>query len=60
MTGKKENLHDYRSLDNDGVVKFDNNRKCYVKGYGKVTNRKFTVNRVAYVKGLHHKLISVS
>ncbi|CAI9270804.1 unnamed protein product [Lactuca saligna] len=37
-----------------------NKNKCKVKGYGKVTNDNFTVNRVAYVKGLQHNLISVS
>ena len=26
MTGRKENLRDYRSLENAGVVKFGNNR----------------------------------
>ena len=60
MTGRKENLRDYRSLENAGVVKFGNNHKCQVKGYGKVTNGNFTVNRVAYVEGLQHNLISVS
>ena len=38
MTGRKENLRDYRSLENVGVIKFGNNHKCQVKGYGKVTN----------------------
>ena len=60
MTGRKENLRDYRSLENARVVKFGNNHKCQVKGYGKVTNGNFTVNRVAYVEGLQHNLISVS
>ncbi|XP_023752546.1 uncharacterized protein LOC111900907 [Lactuca sativa] len=60
MTGKKENLRDFRSLKNAGVVKFGNNQKCQVKGYGKITNGQFTVNRVAYVEGLQHNLISVS
>ena len=59
MIGRKDNLRDFQKLDNDGVVKFDN-KKCKVKGYDKVTNRKFTVNRVAYVEGLKHNLISVS
>lgn len=31
-----------------------------MKGYGNVTNGQFTVNRVAYVEGLQHNLISVS
>ena len=60
MTGKKENLRDFRSLENAGVVNFGNNHKCQVKGYGKVTNGQFTVNRVAYVEGLQHNLISIS
>ena len=53
-------MRDYRSLKNAGVVKFGNNHKCQVKGYGKVMNGKFTVKRVAYVEGLWHNLISVS
>ena len=57
MTGRKENLRDYRSWENDGEVKFGNNQKCNIKGYGKVTNGKFTVNRVAYVEGLKHNLL---
>ncbi|XP_052625604.1 uncharacterized protein LOC128132724 [Lactuca sativa] len=60
MTGRKENMRDYRSLENVGVVKFVNNQKCKVKGYGKVTNGKFIVNRVAYVEGLKHNLVSVT
>ena len=60
MTGRKENLRDFRSLENAGVVKFGNNHKCQVKGYSKVTNGKFTVNHVTYVEGLKHNLISVS
>lgn len=42
------------------MVKFGNNNKFKVKGYGKVTNGKFTVNQVAYVEGLQHNLISIS
>ena len=57
MTRRKENLRDFRSLENAGVVKFGNNHKCQVKGYG--IDGKFIVNRVAYVKGLQHNLISV-
>ena len=60
MTGQKENLCDFRSLENSRVVKFINNQKCQVKGYGKVTTGKFMVNRVAYIEGLQHNLISVS
>ena len=51
---------DFRSLENVGVVKFGNNQKSKVKGYGKVMNGKFTINQVTYVEGLQHNLISVS
>ena len=47
-------------MENVGVVKFGNNNMCKVKGYNKLMNEKFVVNRVAYVKGLNHNLISVS
>ena len=60
MTRRKDHLRDFRSIENAGVMKFGNNKKCQVKGYGKVTNGQFTVNRVAYVEGLQHNLISVS
>ena len=60
MTGRKENLRDYRSLENAGVAKFGNNQKCHVKGFWKITNVQFMVNQVAYVEGLQHNLISVS
>lgn len=60
MTGRKEELQDFQSYENVGVVKFGNNQKCKVKGYGKVMNGKFIVNRVAYVEGLQYNLISVS
>lgn len=59
MTGRKENLHEFQKLDNVEVVKFGNN-KCKVKGYRIVKNGEYTVNRVAYVEGLKHNLISVS
>lgn len=60
MIGRKENLCDYQTLENVGVVKFRNNHKCHVRGYGKITNGNFTVNRVAYVEDLQHNLISFS
>ena len=56
----KENLRDFRKLDNVGVVKFLNNQKWKVKGIEKVMNGKFKVNKVVYVKGLKHNLMSIS
>lgn len=41
-------------------MKFGNNNKCTIKGYGKITNGNFTINQVSYVKGLKDNLISFS
>ena len=60
MTGKIEYLKDFRELQGAGYVKFGNNNLAEIKGYGKITNGDFTINKVAYVKGLKHNLISVS
>ena len=43
-----------------GYVIFGNNDLAEIKGYGKITNGDFTINKVAYVEGLKHNLISVS
>ena len=60
MTGRKEELREYRSLANGGNVKFGNNSFGTIKGYGMITNGDFTIRKVAYVEGLQHNLISVS
>ncbi|KAI3494513.1 hypothetical protein L1887_40762 [Cichorium endivia] len=60
MTGKREYLRDYRTLDDAGNVRFGNNDTCPIRGYGKITNGQFTINRVAFVEGLKHNLVSIS
>ncbi|KAI3782315.1 hypothetical protein L2E82_12357 [Cichorium intybus] len=60
MTGRKEYLRDYRNLDDAGNVCFGNNETCPIRGYGKITNGQFTINRVAFVEGLKHNLVSIS
>ena len=60
MTGRKEELREYRSLSNGGNVKFGNNSYGTIKGYGMITNGDFTIRKAAYVEGLQHNLISVS
>ncbi|KAL4556842.1 hypothetical protein LXL04_035006 [Taraxacum kok-saghyz] len=60
MTGKIERLKDFRGLKGAGYVIFGNNDVAEIKGYGKLTNGEFTINKVAYVEGLMHNLISVS
>ncbi|KAL4578457.1 hypothetical protein LXL04_014580 [Taraxacum kok-saghyz] len=60
MTGKIDYLKDFRELQGVGYVKFGNNELAEIKGYGKITNGDFTINKVAFVEGLKHNLISVS
>nr|KAJ0227036.1 hypothetical protein LSAT_V11C100049630 [Lactuca sativa] len=60
MTGRKEELREFRSLKDGGFVKFGNNSYGTIKGYGMITNGDFSIRKVAYVEGLQHNLISVS
>ena len=60
MTGRKEELREFRSLKDGGSVKFGNNSYGTIKGYGMITNGDFSIRKVAYVEGLQHNLISVS
>ena len=59
MTGRKEELREYRELKNGGLVKFGNNALREIKGYGMITNGHFSIRKVAYVEGMQHNLISV-
>ncbi|KAL7591015.1 hypothetical protein Lser_V15G34603 [Lactuca serriola] len=58
MTGRKEELQEFRALKDGGKVKYMNNSFGKIKGYDMITNGEFS--KVAYLKGLHHNLISVS
>ena len=60
MTGRKEELREFRSLKDGGIVKYGNNSFGTIKGYGMITNGEFSIRKVAYVEGLQHNLISVS
>nr|KAJ0198963.1 hypothetical protein LSAT_V11C600321730 [Lactuca sativa] len=60
MTGRKEELREFRSLKDGGSVKFGNNSYGTIKGYNMITNGDFSIRKVAYVEGLQHNLISVS
>ncbi|KAL4590865.1 hypothetical protein LXL04_003810 [Taraxacum kok-saghyz] len=50
MTGRKEQLRDFRKLKDGGRMKFGNNHIAEIKGYGQITNGEFTIKRVAYHK----------
>ena len=60
MTGRKEELREFRSLEDGGCVKYGNKSYGTIKGYGMITNGDFSIRKVAYVEGLQHNLISVS
>ncbi|XP_052619752.1 uncharacterized protein LOC128126067 [Lactuca sativa] len=60
MTGRKEELREFRSLKDGGNVKYGNNSFGRIKGYGMIMNGDFSIHKVAYVEGLQHNLISVS
>ncbi|KAI3505837.1 hypothetical protein L1887_28124 [Cichorium endivia] len=59
MTGRLEFLRDYREVNFGGYVTFGNDANGIIKGYGVLTNGNFTIQKVAYVLGLKHNLISV-
>ena len=60
MTGKKEELREFRCLKDGGRVKYGNNSIREIKGYGMITNGEFFIGKVAYMEGMQHNLISVS
>ncbi|KAI3505828.1 hypothetical protein L1887_28113 [Cichorium endivia] len=59
MTGRLEFLRDYREVSFGGYVTFGNDANGIIKGYSVLTNGNFTIQKVAYVLGLKHNLISV-
>ena len=60
MTGRKEELREFRSLKDGGIVKYGKNSYGTIKRCGMITNGDFSIRKVAYVEGLQHNLISVS
>ena len=60
MTGRKEQLGEYRALKNGGRVKYGNKFLGEVKGRIMITNGEFSIRKVDYVEILQHNLISVS
>ena len=60
MTGRKEELREFQSLQDGGCVKYGNNSFGTIKGYGMITNGDLMIRKVVYVEGLQHNLISVS
>ncbi|XP_023756124.1 uncharacterized protein LOC111904606 [Lactuca sativa] len=59
MTGMLEYLCDFKAVTNGGHVTFGNDANITIQGYGVLTNGNFSIQRVTYVEGLKHNLISV-
>ena len=59
MTGRLEYLRDFRPICNGGNVTFGNSANGVIRGYGVLTTGNFSIQKVAYVEGLKHNLISV-
>ncbi|KAI3665057.1 hypothetical protein L6452_43674 [Arctium lappa] len=60
MTGDRGLLYAYKEKSGGGSVTFGDNKKGQIKNYGVIANGDIDVNRVAYVDGLKHNLLSVS
>ena len=52
MTCRKGELREFKALKDGRRVKYDNNSLGEIKGYGMITNREFSIRKVAYVEGL--------
>ena len=60
MTGRKDELKEYKEVKNGGLMNFGNSALGKIKGHGMITNGKFSIRKVAYVEELQHNLICVS
>ena len=60
MTGNEELLSDCQDKQGGGSVTFGDDRKGQIKGYRVIVKGDVDINKVAYVNGLKHNLISVS
>ncbi|KAJ9560873.1 hypothetical protein OSB04_006033 [Centaurea solstitialis] len=58
MTGRKELLANFKHKYG-GNVRFGNKLSAPIMGYGDILHHKITINKVAYVEGLSHNLLSI-
>ncbi|KAJ9552828.1 hypothetical protein OSB04_016873 [Centaurea solstitialis] len=58
MTGRKELLANFKHKYG-GNVHFGNKLLAPIMGYGDILHDKITINKVAYVEGLSHNLLSI-
>ena len=60
MNGHKGYLGDFKITTPGQYATFGNNMKGEGMGHGNISNKNFTVKRVAYVDGLKHNIISIA
>ncbi|KAJ9535269.1 LOW QUALITY PROTEIN: hypothetical protein OSB04_un001633 [Centaurea solstitialis] len=58
MSGRKELLANFKQKYG-GNVQFGNKLSAPIMGYGDILHHKITINKVAYVEGLSHNLLSI-
>ncbi|KAJ9538273.1 hypothetical protein OSB04_031006 [Centaurea solstitialis] len=58
MTGRKELLANFKQKYGRNV-RFGNKLSAPIMGYGDIIHHKITINKVAYVEGLSHNLLSI-
>ncbi|KAJ9544376.1 hypothetical protein OSB04_024083 [Centaurea solstitialis] len=58
MTGRKELLANFKQKLGRNV-RFGNKLSAPIMGYGDILHHKITINKVAYVEGLSHNLLSI-
>ncbi|KAJ9536815.1 hypothetical protein OSB04_un000039 [Centaurea solstitialis] len=58
MTGRNELLANFKQKYG-GNVRFGNKLSAPIMGYGDILHHKITINKVAYVEGLSHNLLSI-
>ncbi|KAJ9566851.1 hypothetical protein OSB04_002817 [Centaurea solstitialis] len=58
MSGRKELLANFKQKYG-GNVRFGNKLSAPIMGYGDILHHKITINKVAYVEGLSHNLLSI-
>lgn len=59
MIGRLEYLRHFRPITGGGHFTFGNDANVIILGFGVLTSRNFSIQRLAYVDGLKHNLIIV-
>lgn len=60
ISRSKSQIREFQSLKDAGKVKYENNATGEIKVYIVITNGEFTIQKVGYIQGLQHNMISIS